>query len=153
MPTSSSILTALQNAVKGITTANGYVTNLDSDNVFTRLTSLQNLQSVGAIKYPRVFIISDGADYQDLPSNRIVKSESFTVLALFAPDRNNVNDVTMETQVSNFVDDFEMMIGRNKQLGGSDLVQIQALATDVHIVETESVAMFELSITYRRSLA
>jgi hypothetical protein len=153
MPTSNSILTALSTAIKGITVANGYVTNLASTNVFTRLESLQNLQAIPAAQYPRVFIISDGASYSDLPANRISKEETFTILAVFAPDRNNVNDVAVATQVSNFVDDFELMIGRNRQLGGADTVKILALATDVHIVETESVAMFELSITYRRSLA
>lgn len=138
--------------MKTITTANGYLTNLDPANVFTRLTSLDNLQAQQATSYPRVFIISDGADYGDQPANRIVKEERFTVLAVFAPNRNDVNDVAMETQVSRFVDDFEVMIGRNKQMGGSDLVLLQTVATDVQTVESESVAMFEITITYRRAL-
>lgn len=153
MATSSSILLAVANAVKSITTANGYTTNLNPANVTTRLTALDNLQAMPATSYPRVFVISDGAEYQDQPSNRIVKEERFTILAVFAPNRNDGADVALETQVSNFVDDFEVMIGRNKQLGGSDLVQIQTLATDIQTVESEAVAMFEITVIYRRSLS
>lgn len=149
--TAEQILAALVTAVKSLTVANGYVTNLNPDNVFSRLTPLSNMQQ-NAAAYPRVFVISDGADYQDLPSHRIQKEERFTVLAVFAPDRSDIEDIDLETQVAKYVNDFELMIGRNKQMGGSDLVVIQTLATDVQTQETEAVAMFELTINYRRHL-
>lgn len=155
MATSADILLALENAVKTIIPANGYQTTLNPANVFSRLSPLNSLQRKSASSYPRVFIISDGAVYGDLPSHRVMKEEQFTVLGVFAQDKTialPAVDVPLETQVARFVDDFELWLDRNRQCGGSDLVQIISCVTDSETPDTEAIALFEIKVTYKRNL-
>lgn len=150
MPTAPTILAGLVAAVKTITVANGYATDLDPNNVFTVLDSLNQQVQPEAAAYPRMFVLSDGADYSGMPSHTILKNEKFTVIGVFAKNETISGDVPLATQVSNFINDFEVMIDRNQQLGGSDLVTIEKCATDIGTSDPEAVCVFEINIQYRR---
>lgn len=151
MATSDSILTAITAAVKTIRISGGYKTDLDPANVFSRLTPLDSLQRNQASSYPRVFVISEGASYSDLPGRRVVKEEQFTVIAVFAQNKENPVDVPLTTQAANFVDDFERWMDLNRQTGGSDLLRLLTCSTDAETPGTEAIAMFEIAVTYKRS--
>lgn len=150
MATSSTILAALAAAIRTITRLGGYNTEIRSENVFTLLDGINQAVQQTSQGYPRIFCVSDGASYGAMPSHTIVKQESFTVIAVFAKDTSNPSDIELTTQVSNFIDDFEAMIDRNLQLGGSDEVLLQKCATDVGKDSPEGVCVFELVIEYRR---
>lgn len=151
MPTTSGILSALETGIKQITVVNGYKTDLLSENVFSSLSPLNSLQKLGENAYPRVFIISEGADYQQMPARRIIKDEVFTVLAVFAPNRNDPADVPLETQTLNFIDDFEKWADTHAQIGGCDLLKINSCANDAESAKSEAVVMFEINVTYKRT--
>jgi hypothetical protein len=153
MPTSATVQAALVTAVKSITTANGYTTNITPTNVSTTADVLAQGVQLTADKYPRVFVITDGAAYTDRPSHCLIKEEKFTVIAVFAKNVNNLSDVALDTQVQNFVADFEKMIDRNKQLGSSRYVQLDKYATDVGVNDPEAVCVFELTITFEQRFA
>lgn len=150
MPTSSSILTALANAVKTITPAQGYQTTVNSANVFTSVDSLNQQVQLTGDKYPRFFVLTDGAVYEGLPTHAFIKHEKFTVIAVFAKDNSAPDAPSLSAQVAAFVDDFERMIDRNSQLGGADLASIDKYATDISVNDPEAVAVFELTIDFRR---
>jgi hypothetical protein len=153
MPTSRTIRSALGAAIKTIKVAGGYLQNIPDANVFDGITPYDHTQVKDASAYPRVFIYSDGADYTDLPSSRVQKTELFTVLANFAKAQSQVAVApTLQTMVDNFIDDFEKMVDRNKQLGGSNFAKLRACADDLGASTTEAVVMFELLIEYRRDL-
>ena len=152
MATHAQILTALVNAIKSIVPANGYITTVNPANVFTETNLIDQMVQTTPGAYPRIFAFSDGAMYDDLPSGRIHKKEKFTVLAIFAKDVTNLSDPSLVLQVTNFMEDFESMIHRQKQMGGSDYVKLDTCATDVGTQSPEAVCIFEIEILYKRQL-
>jgi hypothetical protein len=151
--TSAQILAALVAAVKTITPAQGYNTTLAPANVISRLDALSQGQQVSAAQYPRVFVISEGSEYQDLPSHRQVKAEQFSIFALFMNSVKNTTAVPLEDQVATFIQDFERMIDRNKQMGGSQFVEIRTCVTDVGSTDPEAICLFEIVVQYENNLA
>lgn len=152
MPTSRDIKTALATAVKSIKIAAGYLTDIPDANVFDGSTSYDHTQG-DVSKYPRVFIYADGAEYEDQPNSHILKEEIFTVLINLAKKHSEINLApTLTTLVDNIISDFEKMVDRNKQLGGSQFVKLRTCADDLGASDTEAVVMFELLVQYRRNL-
>lgn len=151
MPTSNALLNSVVSAVKTIKLSRGYLTEMPDANIYSRLTPYQSLQQPSAASYPKLHIISEGAEYEDLPSRRITKLEKFVFLAVFAQDTTDPMDVALDIQVANFVDDFERWVDINKQCGGSDIVKLLTCSTDSETPNTEAIAMFEVSIQYKRT--
>lgn len=151
MPKASDILSALVAACKTIHPDNQYLTTIDPANVYSRLDAISQMQQVSSQSYPRLFIISEGAQYDDLPSHRLVKAEQFSVFALFANDSADLQAPTLEAQVADFIEDFERMVDRHKQIGGSDFMRITTCVTDVGSAEPEAVCLFEVVVQYKQN--
>jgi len=141
-------------AVQSVTVAAGYNTDINPDNVFDTVDALQGQQQTDAANaYPKVYVFSEGAKYSDLPSYRIHKVETFSVVAVFSAATVLPGQVMdLSNQVSGWIDDLEIMIVSQKQAGGADAWRIAMVADDLGANQTEAVVVAEIHCEYKRNL-
>ena len=147
MATPKEVRDALLAVVRRVTTANGYTTDMPSENVFAAYTA--NLIAMGPDDaYPKAFVLIDKGSYTEQPSGLKAMELHFIVIFVF---KTKDTGPSAQEQAETAIVDFERALQLDDRLGDTvDTAQVAEFLTDGGTCAPEGVASFAVK-TERKS--
>lgn len=150
MPSQSQVFDTLVTCLGKIKKADGYLTDLQVENVRTGNDPISDLRCPPE-QAPRALLLFHGNAYTAMPGHRLTVQAAYSVTVSFTQDRDSADAVTAQRMAENIISDMERMIGLNTQAGGCDLITLENAATDAGYAFPEATVVFELSVQYRKT--
>jgi hypothetical protein len=141
---------ALADKIATIRIDNGFKTDIEAANIFNGSNRVENMR-LDLPQHPKVFMLYEGTDYSELPGNRLVKTDLYSITFSLLANRDNPADTPLTQQADWIIEDFEKLIQANARVGGADLVRLVSVATDAGYADPEAVVAFEVEVSYRKT--